>query len=133
MHYQFRELWTCSSPHTNGNMHRCEKFVSTLRKLSRARNEQVTEHCIVVMTTIRLLRPTVLIFSFFADKCFLLIFWRYITMADSLYQQYIVNVNCLKFFLNPILFAICNSTFSKLCDRRIQWHVEECSVTLHCN
>jgi hypothetical protein len=37
------------------------------------------------------------------------------------------------FFGNPILFAACTSTFSKLCKRRIQWHVEECSVALLCN
>jgi hypothetical protein len=37
------------------------------------------------------------------------------------------------FFLIAFLFAICTSTFSKLCKRRIQWHVEECSVALLCN
>jgi hypothetical protein len=40
------------------------------------------------------------------------------------------------FFCNPILFAICTSTFSKLCKNMytcIQWHVEECSVELLCN
>jgi hypothetical protein len=37
------------------------------------------------------------------------------------------------FFCNPILFAICTSTFSKLCKKRIQWHVEECSLVLLCN
>jgi hypothetical protein len=36
-------------------------------------------------------------------------------------------------FSNPILFAICTSTFSKLCKIRIQWHVEECLVALLCN
>jgi hypothetical protein len=36
-------------------------------------------------------------------------------------------------FCNSILFAICTGTFSKLCKRRIQWHVEECSVALLCN
>jgi hypothetical protein len=34
------------------------------------------------------------------------------------------------FFVIPISFAICISTFSKLCKRRIQWHVEECSLAL---
>jgi hypothetical protein len=33
-------------------------------------------------------------------------------------------------FCNPILFAICPSTFSKLCEKRLQWHAEECSVAL---
>jgi hypothetical protein len=40
------------------------------------------------------------------------------------------------FFCNPILFAVCTSTFSKLCKNMytcIQWHVEECSVALLCN
>jgi hypothetical protein len=37
------------------------------------------------------------------------------------------------FFWNPILFAICTSTFSKFCKRRIQWHVEERSVAILCN
>jgi hypothetical protein len=36
------------------------------------------------------------------------------------------------YFFNPILFAICTSTFSKLYKKRIQWHVEECSLAL-CN
>jgi hypothetical protein len=39
-------------------------------------------------------------------------------------------------FLNPTLFAICNSTFSKLCKQCIHytlWYVEECSVALLCN
>jgi hypothetical protein len=45
-----------------------------------------------------------------------------------------LNINCsIIIFLNPILFAICTSTFSKLCKRRIQWHVEECSLALFCN
>jgi hypothetical protein len=35
-----------------------------------------------------------------------------------------------KNFFNPILFAICTVTFSKLRKQRIQWHVEECSVVL---
>jgi hypothetical protein len=37
------------------------------------------------------------------------------------------------FFWNPILFAICTSTFSKLCKDMytcIQWHVEECLAAL---
>jgi hypothetical protein len=37
------------------------------------------------------------------------------------------------YFWNPILFAICTNIFSRLCKRRIQWHVEECSVALLCN
>jgi hypothetical protein len=40
------------------------------------------------------------------------------------------------FFGNPILFAICTSTFSKLCKNMytcIQGHVEECSLALLCN
>jgi hypothetical protein len=36
------------------------------------------------------------------------------------------------FFYNPILFAVCTSTFSKLCKQHIQQHVEECSVALLC-
>jgi hypothetical protein len=39
-------------------------------------------------------------------------------------------------FFNSILFAICTSTFSKLCknvNTYIQLHVEECLVALHCN
>jgi hypothetical protein len=39
-------------------------------------------------------------------------------------------------FCSPILFAISTSTFGKLCNKRIkriQWHVEECSVALLCN
>jgi hypothetical protein len=39
----------------------------------------------------------------------------------------------IQFFRNPILFAICTSTFSKLCKRHIEWHVEECSLALLCN
>jgi hypothetical protein len=35
-----------------------------------------------------------------------------------------------KFFCNAILFAICTSTFSKLC---MQWHVEDDSVARLCN
>jgi hypothetical protein len=38
----------------------------------------------------------------------------------------------LFFFFNPILFAICTNTFSKLCQQRIKQHVEECSVALLC-
>jgi hypothetical protein len=37
------------------------------------------------------------------------------------------------FFCNLISFAICTSTFSKLCKQRVQWHVEECSVAFLCN
>jgi hypothetical protein len=37
-----------------------------------------------------------------------------------------------QFFCNLILFAICTSTFNKLCKIRIHWHVEECSVALLC-
>jgi hypothetical protein len=37
------------------------------------------------------------------------------------------------FFCNTILFAICTTTFTKLCKKHIQWHVEECSVALLCN
>jgi hypothetical protein len=33
---------------------------------------------------------------------------------------------------NPILFAICTSTFSKLCKQRIKYHVEGRSVELLC-
>jgi hypothetical protein len=39
----------------------------------------------------------------------------------------------VSFFCNPILFAICTTTFSKLCKTCIQWHVEECSVAFLCN
>jgi hypothetical protein len=31
-------------------------------------------------------------------------------------------------FCNPILFAVYTSTFSKLCKKRIQWHVDDCLV-----
>jgi hypothetical protein len=38
------------------------------------------------------------------------------------------------FFCNPILFAICTNTFSKICKKTcIQWHVEVCSLALLCN
>jgi hypothetical protein len=37
------------------------------------------------------------------------------------------------FFGNPILCAICTKTFSKLCKKHMQWHVEECSLALLCN
>jgi hypothetical protein len=37
------------------------------------------------------------------------------------------------FFGSPILFAICTNTFSKLCKKRLQWHVEESLVALFCN
>jgi hypothetical protein len=36
------------------------------------------------------------------------------------------------FFYNSILFAICTSTFSKLCKQRIKQHVERRSVALPC-
>jgi hypothetical protein len=39
----------------------------------------------------------------------------------------------LYFFFNPILFAVCTSTFNKLCKNMytcIQWHVEECSIAV---
>jgi hypothetical protein len=36
------------------------------------------------------------------------------------------------FFCNPILFAICTSTFSKLCKQRIKWQVEGRSVAFLC-
>jgi hypothetical protein len=35
--------------------------------------------------------------------------------------------------LNPISFAICTSTLSKLCKQHIKQHVEECSVMHLCN
>jgi hypothetical protein len=40
----------------------------------------------------------------------------------------IVTLAAIGFFCNPILFAVCTSTFSKLCKERVQWHVEEWSV-----
>jgi hypothetical protein len=41
--------------------------------------------------------------------------------------------SCQLIFLNPVLFAVCTSTLSKLCKRHLQWHVKECSVALLCN
>jgi hypothetical protein len=43
------------------------------------------------------------------------------------------NTGYRKYVFNPILFAVCTSTFSKLCKQPIQWHVEECSVPLPYN
>jgi hypothetical protein len=50
-------------------------------------------------------------------------------------SRYVFGEQALKknfIFWNPILFAICTSTFRKLCKNRIQWHVAESSVVLLC-
>jgi hypothetical protein len=44
-------------------------------------------------------------------------------------QQSSLQLFFFCYFCNPILFAICTSTFSILC-KDIQWHVEECSLAL---
>jgi hypothetical protein len=50
-----------------------------------------------------------------------------------LFLSLLFRCNVYFILFNPILFAICTSTFRKLCKWHIQWHVEECSVALLCN
>jgi hypothetical protein len=55
----------------------------------------------------------------------------YCELSSYLTQQYGENKGMQFFyqFCNFISFAVCSSTFSKLC-RLIQWHVEQYSVAL---
>jgi hypothetical protein len=54
--------------------------------------------------------------------------WRQSRLIRAPYIQYVSPFP--HFFCNPILFTICTSTFNKLCKKRIECHVEECSVAL---
>jgi hypothetical protein len=82
--------------------------------------------------TASILRYTLLLQYFMLSMQFKCGFLHHLcTVEESIYDC-IFGMNNFVIFCYPILFAICTSLFNKLCIKRIQWDVEECSVALLC-
>jgi hypothetical protein len=55
----------------------------------------------------------------------------YGTIGSDVIMQYLKLCH-VTYFFNPILFAICTSTFSKLRKNSLQWYVEKYPLALLC-